>query len=392
LAASSPHYELQRHHVCFSYEQPATMREVYNFGPSPGLVGLDGFLMTPKKKPSKTLLMYMHPAATVHRLPLPIALVERGFHVLAAGSRYNRNDAPVIMEKVLQDYAAYVRHAKDVLGYETIIACGWSGGGSLTAFYQSQAEKPTVKSTPSGEPIDLTNLIPADAMMFHAAHLSRAQVLLEFIDPSVVDEYNPDIRDRELDIYDPRNPNKPPFSPDYIEYFRKKQLDRIRRRTALVKELLEQMKGAGGVEQERGLVLHRTLADPRWIDASLDPNDRKPNWCFLGEPEGANTSPAGIARFSTLRGWLSQWSIDDTNALATKHAPNISVPILAIENTADDAVPGWHTKAFVDAVMTKDVTHKIMKGANHYYHGQPELREDVIDVIEGWLAERNLVD
>lgn len=387
-----PKYELERHHICLSYVEPATMREVYGFASSPGHVGVDGFLMVPKGKPSKTLLMYMHPAATVHRLPLPIALAERGFHVLAAGSRYNRNDAPVIMEKVLNDFAAYVRHAKEVLNYEKIIACGWSGGGSLTAFYQAQAEKPTIDQTPSGEPVDLTKLIKADAMMFHAAHLSRAQVLLEFIDPSVLDEWNPDLRDPELDIYDPRNPNKPPFTADYITYFRRKQLERVRRRTALVKELLEQLQQKGGVEQERGLVLHRTLADPRWIDASLEPNERKPNWCFLGEPEGANTSPAGIARFSTLRGWLSQWSIDDTNALAVRHAPNISVPVLAIENTADDAVPGWHTRAFVDAVTSKDLTYKIMKGANHYYHGQPEHRHEAIDVMEGWLAERNLIE
>jgi dienelactone hydrolase len=392
MAGAIPQYELERHHICISYAEPTTMREVYNFASSHGAVGLDGFLMTPKGKPSKTLLMYMHPAATVHRLPLPMALAERGFHVLAAGSRYNRNDAPVIMEKVLHDYAAYVRHAKEVLGYEKVIACGWSGGGSLTAFYQAQAENPTVDQTPSGEPIDLTNLIPADAMMFHAAHLSRAQVLLEFIDPSVLDEYNPDIRDPELDIYDPRNPNKPPFSTDYIEYFRKKQLERIRRRTGVVKELLDKIKRNGGVEHERGLVLHRSLADPRWIDASLDPNDRKPNWCFLGEPEGANTSPAGIARFSTLRGWLSQWSIDDTNALAARHAPNISVPLLAIENTADDAVPGWHTKAFFDAVTAKDATYKIMKGANHYYHNQPEHLREAVELIAGWLTDRNLAD
>ncbi|AEG50914.1 hypothetical protein Sphch_3316 [Sphingobium chlorophenolicum L-1] len=389
---SAPKFEIERQHICLSYEEPATMREVYSFASSHGSIGVDGVLMTPKGKPSKTLLLYMHPAATVHWLPLPIALVEQGYHLLAAGSRYLRNDTPVIMEKILHDYSAYVRYAKEVLGYEKVIACGWSGGGSLTAFYQSQAENPTVDQLPSGEPINLTNLVKADAMMFHAAHLSRAQVLLEFIDPSILDEYNPEIRDPELDIYDPRNPNKPPFSADYIEYYRKKQLERVRRRTAVVKELLEKLKRGGGIEQERGMLLHRTLADPRWIDATVDPNDRKPNWCFLGEPESANTSPAGIARYSTLRGWLSQWSIDDTNALAAKHAPHISVPILAIENTADEAVPAWHTKAFVDAATTKDMTYRIMKGANHYYHGQPEQAQDVIDVITNWLTERNLLD
>ncbi|MBL0115914.1 MAG: hypothetical protein IPP45_11240 [Sphingomonadales bacterium] len=53
---------------------------------------------------------------------------------------------------------------------------GWSGGGSLTAFYQAMAENPTVTQTPAGDPVDLSGMIPGDAMMFHAAHLSRALI------------------------------------------------------------------------------------------------------------------------------------------------------------------------------------------------------------------------
>src|SRR6476659_9714643 len=113
-------YEVERHHICLSYVEAATMREVYSFASSHGNIGVDGVLMTPKGRPSKTLLLYMHPAAMIHWLPLPIALVEHGFHLLAAGSRYLRNDTPVIMEKVLLDYAAYVRYAKEELGYEKV--------------------------------------------------------------------------------------------------------------------------------------------------------------------------------------------------------------------------------------------------------------------------------
>jgi dienelactone hydrolase len=319
-------------------------------------------------------------------------MVEAGMHVMCAGSRYTRNDTPLIMENVVRDFSAYVRHAKEVLGYEKIIVAGWSGGGSLTAFYQAQAERPTITETPAGDPVDLSGMIPGDAMIFHAAHLSRAQVLREFIDPSVLDENNPSIRDPELDLYDPRNPNKPPYSADYLTYFREMQLQRIRRRTALVKELLYDLRDGRRDEVERGLLLHRTLADPRFLDGSIDPNDRKVGWCFLGDPRESNSSPAGIARFSTLRAWLSQWSIDDTNAHALKHAPHISVPLLAIENSADDAVPGPHTKSFFDSFAGVDKTYRMMDGANHYYHGQPELLDDVIDLQINWLSERNLVD
>jgi len=44
------------------------------------------------------------------------------------------------------------------------------------------------------------------------------------------------------------------------------------------------------------------MADPRWMDLSIDPNDRQgPNWCFLGIPKTVNNGPVGIARFCTLR-------------------------------------------------------------------------------------------
>ena len=52
------------------------------------------------------------------------------------------------------------------------------------------------------------------------------------------------------------------------------------------------------------------MADPKWLDPSIDPNGRKPNWCFLGEPEVVNNSPIGLARYCSLRSWLSQWSYD----------------------------------------------------------------------------------
>lgn len=392
MPATRQKFEIQRDVVSMDFTENQKMREVYGFASSAGKIAVDGYLLRPRGKPSKILMMYMHPASTAQRLPVPLAMVEAGMHVLCAGSRYNRNDTPLIMENVVRDFAAYVRYAKEILGYEKVIVAGWSGGGSLTAFYQAQAERATITETPAGDPVDLSGMIPGDAMIFHAAHLSRAQVLREFIDPSVMDENNPAIRDPELDLYDPRNPNKPPYSQDYLKYFRDMQLLRIRRRTALVKELLHDLRSGRTGEIERGLLLHRTLADPRFLDGSIDPNDRTIGWCFLGDPQESNSSPAGIARFSTLRAWLSQWSVDDTNAHALKHAPHISVPLLAIENSADDAVPGPHTKSFFEAFGGADKSYAMMQGANHYYHGQPDLLDEVIDLQMNWLAERNLVD
>jgi alpha-beta hydrolase superfamily lysophospholipase len=217
-------------------------------------------------------------------------------------------------------------------------------------------------------------------------------MLADWIDPSVRNEDNPDDRDPELDIYNPRNPNQPPYSKQFLDRFHAAQLTRIRRRTAWVKETLEQLRQRGGKEMERGFVTHRTMAEPRFLDATLEPNDRKIGWCYLGHPETVNSGPVGLARFSTLRAWLSQWSIDDTNAHGERCAARITVPFLAIENTADDCVPQTHAERIFRAASSRDKTLKSIKGATHYYVGQPQLLQEAVDLCLNWMSERNLID
>lgn len=214
-------------------------------------------------------------------------------------------------------------------------------------------------------------------------------MLSEWIDPSVTDEANPDERELELDIYNPQCPNQPPYSKDFIKTFRSAQLGRMRARTAWVKETLKKLKGD---ELERGFVTYRTMCDLRFMDPAVDPNDRKPRWCYLGRPETANTGPVGIGRFSTLRAWLSQWSIDDSNADGPNCARSIGVPLLAIENSADDAVPQPHARIIHDAAGSRDKAFHVIKGATHYYQGQPELLGQAVELCVGWMAQRNLLD
>ena len=375
--------------VHVQYQESAQFTEVYGFAGTQGAVNCEGVRFTPKGKPSKTLAVFMHPSSTLQLLPMPQALARAGLHVLCAGSRFAKNDTPLIMEKVVLDLGAYIRRAKEQWGYEKILLCGWSGGGSLALFYQSQAEHPSITKAPSGDPVEIKGLIPADAMIFQAAHLSRARMLSEWIDPSMLDESDPDKRDLELDIYDPKCPNQPPYSKDFIERFRAAQLARMRRKTAWVKETLKKLKGD---ELERGFVTYRTMCDLRFMDPAVDPNDRKPRWCYLGRPETANTGPVGIGRFSTLRAWLSQWSIDDSNADGPKCAPHISVPLLAIENSADDAVPQPHARIIHDAAGSRDKSFHVIKGATHYYQGQPELLKQAVELCVGWMAKQNLLD
>ena len=377
-----------------SYAEPSTLREVYGFAGSQGTVNLEGIRFLPEGKAGRVLLIYMHPASTLQLLTVPRAMARGGQPVLCAASRYARNDTPLIFENVLLDLGAWIRHAREVWGYQKVVLCGWSGGGALALMYQAQAEKPTITQTPAGDPIDMAaaRLIGADAMIFQAAHVSRAQLLADWIDPSVLDENDPDRRDIELDLYDPCNPNQPPYPADYLARFRACQLARLRRRTAWVKETLHAMRARGETRAERGFVTHRTLAEPRFLDATLDPNGRRPGTSYLGDPRLANSAPAGMARFSTLRAWLSQWSIDDTQAHGERCAAQVTVPLLAIENGADDAVPQPHTGLIHRAAASVDKSMVVIDGASHYYAGQPQQLAEAVRVCRQWLEARGLVD
>lgn len=380
--------------VTLRYKENASFTETYGFVGSQGMVVLEGMHFVPKDQPSNTIILMMHPSSTLQQMPIPQALAGAGFHLMCCGSRYPKNDSALIMEKVTLDLGAYVSHAKEKLGYEKVVLLGWSGGGSLSLFYQAEAEGPTITHTPAGDLVDLTSagLIPADAVMFIAAHLSRAVTLTEWMDASVLDELAPDRRDPELDIYNTENPNQPPFTSDFLSKYRKMQIIRNCNITSWVQEVLEDLRRRDDGEVERGFVVHRTMADPRWIDPTVDPNGRKPNWCYLGDPRAVNSGPAGLARFCTLRSWLSQWSYNESRVDGVLSARRISVPLLTIENGADDACPASHAQMIFEATGSIDKEMQTIEGASHYYKDQLEKLNQAVAIITDWLELQGLRD
>ena len=385
-------HPIVREWVHVSYPETARFTEAYGFAGSQGRVNLEGLLIRPAAGTGRTLYLMMHPASTLNLLPLPTAMAEAGHPVLCMGSRYVKNDAPLIYENVALDLNACIRHAREMLGYEKVVLLGWSGGGSLALFYQSQAQRPTITHTPAGDPVDLTaaDLLPADAVVLEAAHRARARCLVDWIDPSVIDEANPDRRDPRLDLYSPTLPVRPPYPADWLAEYRAAQVARVRRITARVQETLDMLKRKGTSELERGFTTHRTLADPRFLDGSIEPNDRRVGWCYLGQPETVNTGPVGLARFSTLRGWLSQWSIDHSRADGETCARDVMVPLLAIEHSADDAVPQPDMGLMYQACGSRDKTFHCIRGANHYFKGQPEQLRESVQLLGDWAGQRGL--
>jgi len=338
-------------------------------------------------KPSETCLVTMHPIGGTGWLPVMSQFARAGVHVLACDSRYRGADYALNMEKVTVDLGSAVRHAREVLGYKHVVLLGWSGGGSLSAFYQAQAEQPTVTSSPCGGGPDLTaaGLLPADAVVMMAAHVSRHGTLTEWIDPSITDENDPDKRDPDLDLY--AGLILPPYEPHFLVRYREAQVARNRKITAWVKHKLAELRDAGRENEEFAFVTHGTMADPRWLDPSVDPNDRVPGTCYLGDPKVVNNGPVGLARFCTLRSWLTQWSFDDANACGPTSLARVSKPVLVVGNTADDACTPSHTDALFDAVTHERKAKIEIKGANHYYMGQPELAAEATGAVLNWLRD-----
>lgn len=333
---------------------------------------------------SDTVVVAMHPIGSPGYLPMFSGLARAGLHVIASDTRYGNGDAALLMENVLLDLGAVIRDAKQRLGYQRVLLAGWSGGGSLMMGYQGEAEQPRITQTAAGEYAALadTELVPADAVMILAAHRSRHYLLTDFLDPSITDESRPGDRDPRLNIYDPANPDQPPYSAEFLTRYRAAQVARNRRITAYAKAKLDEL----SADAEHCFVVHGTMADPRWVDLSVDPNDRAPG-SYLGDPRLVNDGPSALARFTTTRSWLSQWSLDDAQVDGVEAAKRVSVPVLILENSADNACPPQHPRAIYAAIPHDDKEFAIVEGANHYYSGQREHLDSALNQVARWVRE-----
>jgi pimeloyl-ACP methyl ester carboxylesterase len=382
-------YEIDRLPVTIVFQDTSGFKETY--GGSQNLVVCEGQFLKPKDAPSsKCIVIFMHPTGTMNYLPMPMALARAGVPVMTCGSRYPHNDSALIMEKVVLDLGRYVRHAKEVLGFERVILAGWSGGGSLSLLYQSQAEKPWIEDTPAGDPVTLVaaGLIPADGIMQLAAHVSRAITLSEWIDPAILNETDPSERDPDLDIYAEVPAHSAPFGAAFQTLYRLRQQKRVEAITADVQQRLADFRKRGQNQAEHCFVVHGTMADLRWLDPTIDANQRRPNWCYMGDPKTVNMSPAHLARFTSLRSWMSQWS-PLSRGDGPKCAGDVTVPALVLENMADDACTPSHAARILAGFTKVKPDFYQIDGAGHYYLGQPDLAAIAVGHIKDWLLRND---
>ncbi len=373
----------------FVHADASTLKDVY--GGISGQVFVECMRIRPADSDStgagKTVILFSHPIGGGSFLPLVTALAAAGRHVIYCNTRYRGNDAALIMEKCVLDLGACIDDLKRRFGYTRVVLGGWSGGGSLSLLYQDQACRPTITRTPAGDAVDLVaaRLPVADGIMLLAAHISRSVTLTQWLDPSILDEDTPFVRDKSLNVYDGANPNQPPYTAGFVAEFRAAQIARNRRITARVRATLAELAAAGDAGRERPFCVYGTMADVRWTDPTQDPSDRKPYTCYLGDPKTANDGPVGLARFTTLRSWLSQWSYDDSAANGIINAGRLTCPALVVNNTADLACTPSHAHRLFAALASADKAYHDVVGADHYYIDRMDLLPQAVGIVTGWL-------
>ena len=372
----------------YAYAEKSRLKETYG-GPD-GQVFVECMRIRPDDVASKTVILFSHPIGGGSFLPMVTALARAGRHVIYCNTRYRGNDTALILEKCVLDLGACVADLKKRFGYEKVVLGGWSGGGSLSLFYQEQAERPTITHTPAGDPVDLVGagLQPADAVLLLAAHISRSVTMTEWLDPSILDEDHPFERDPGLNIYSPDCPAQPPYDEAFVARFREAQIARNRRITARARATLAELKAGGDPDMERPFVVYGTMCDVRWTDPTQDPSDRRPYTCYLGEPRIANDGPVGLGRFTTLRSWLSQWSYDESRAHGVKNGAGVTCPTLTINNTADLACTPSHAARLFEGLASKDKTYVNIQDADHYYMERPDLLPTAVGTVTSWLDAR----
>ena len=350
-----------------------------------------GLLWTPPNGKWKTAVILSHPRGdfSVHyACPL---LAAAGYAVFGFSTRYINNDTDCLHENCIID----VKVAHDEMirrGAEAVVLLGNSGGGSLMAMAHAE-------------------LGIGDGWVGMAAHPGEGVFMLQVIDPSVTDESDPFSRDPALDMYNPDNgwrpwPEPSSYDPAWLETYRAAQIARVARIDAVAKQSIADAEEAGqqleGIHKSTNLAewrdlrarrvftkyltIYRTLADPAYLDLSIDPDQRPMGSLFaFPDPFEANYGRGGLARTMTARGWLSTWSGLSSHAKLADTMPDVKVPTLLVHPTADTEIRIRQAQAIVANSGAADSTYLEMKGAPHYLEGH---RVEALAAVAEWIGKR----
>lgn len=329
------------------------------------------------------------------------------------------NDLRLEHEVALLDVAAATAHLRK-LGFQRIVLLGLSGGAGLYAFYTQQALRAPLDRlsvTPAGRPVKLAeaNMPAPDGLVFVSPHPGQGMLLMNGIDPSVIDETDAFSTDPSLDPFSLANGFREPpasssYAPEFIQRYRAAQRARVQRlderaKAALKnkalarKELKALGEGAAPSIRLRMQVAYtpiyqvwRTDADLRCWDLGLDPSDRQVGTLWGADPFVSNLGSVGFARLVTAESWLSTWSGISSNASFEKCGPELTQPTLMLEYTGDQAAFPSDMDAIYASIGSADKQRHKVRGNHHgmaLAEGEASGQVLAGQMIQDWLRSKS---
>lgn len=384
-------------------------------------------------------LVVMHPWADSLSAIHCTELSSRGYRVLCANTHItNIEDAAYIWDTLPPDLGLAVRYLREVVGVSSVALVGHSMGGPLVTYYQAVAEngvgvcRGPEKITQC--PDRLAGLPAADGVILLDSHLGEAFATLTYVDPSVVNEQDPSVRNPELDMYDPRNgytPQGATYSPEFRKRYLAAQGKRHNELIAKAQERLARIQAGQGLYPDDEPFLVHGVRSRLWMpdlgllahtrgtypllrgDGSVETQVVHSVRVPSGSPREARSSSAALVG-NTVRTFLSTHAIrttadyfitedslsgvdwESSNTSAPAHVRHISVPLLIMAMTGhyflvpDELVFENAASADKQLVFVEGASHGISP-CRPCERTPGEFGDTVkrtFDYIDGWLNER----
>ncbi len=359
----------------------------------------------------RSVVCAMHPRELMVASYLVPEVLRGGCAMWMMGGRSPGNDLRLEHETALLDLAAGQRFLREQMGFEHCVLQGTSGGGPLAVFYAQQSSRPAearIKRSPAGKPtgLDTATLPPPDGVILVSAHLGQGKLMLNCIDPAVIDEADPLSSDDTISAFSPINgyrraPQSSSYTPDFLVRYRAAQLARVERidafaraqvaRRAEARKRLKETPGrADAILAAYSPIFQvwRTDADPRCFDLSLDPSDRAYGTLWGANQVASNYGSVGFGRVCTPESWLSNWSALSSNASMEACAPDLRVPTLMIEYTGDNSVFPADAEEIFGWIGASGKTRHRIHGNHHGQAIRPDAPSGQLEAgarIRDWL-------
>jgi pimeloyl-ACP methyl ester carboxylesterase len=252
-----------------------------------------------------------------------------------------------------------------------------------------------------------------------AAHPGQGKVLMGSIDAAVVDENDPWAVDPALDMYDVRNgfrpvPEESRYDREWLARCRAAQRARVARIDAIARRHIEESRNARTITRAaefqsappeyrnfvqrramgpRIMLIYRTLANPNYLDLTLEPSERTVGSIFAARPDLFNYHALGLGHVVTPEAWLSTWSGLSSYANLARNLPKVTIPTLVVGAMADQDIFVSDIRTEYELSRAADKRIEFIEGADHYMRAggkraEGDPRPRLMKLLTEWMRER----